>query len=240
MPKRLTILQVNERLSDYDCTMAADAVYIDRRSKMKLKCLLCRASFCASISSLYNGCGCKCKHVSKGGRKPIYSREEDRLCLFCGKQFEVPIKNRGKIYCNRTCVTAMLNSGKYKDANSKGGKLSVTKQGRRSKNEIYFADLCKEYFGDANVLTNEPMFDGWDADVIITSTKTAVMWNGAWHYKQIQKGHSVAQTQNRDRLKERIINKRGYKCYTIKDMGKHNKKFVEYQFQLFLFMLIRI
>ena len=45
------------------------------------------------------------------------------------------------------------------------------------------------------------MFNGWDADIVIEDIKTAVLWNGIWHYKKITKKHSVAQVQNRDKIK---------------------------------------
>jgi len=88
-----------------------------------------------------------------------------------------------------------------------------------------------------NVSTNEKYFEMknymWDADVILHDHKIAVLWNGRWHYEQLRKGHSVKQVQARDRIKIRAIEKRGYIPYIIKDMGKHNKKFVEQQFELF-------
>src|SRR5438105_380214 len=100
---------------------------------------------------------------------------------------------------------------------------------KRSKNEIYFADLCIQYFGIDNVLTNEPIFDGWDADVIIPSLKLAILWNGIWHYQQVRKKHSLKQVQSRDKIKAKIIKKHGFESYVIKDMGKYNKLFVEEQ-----------
>lgn len=238
MPKRLTLLQVSDQLLLYECKMIG-TTYINRRGKLDLQCNRCGETFSASLASLEKGCGCKCGYISQGGRPKIYPVQEKK-CEWCNNCFTVNGKTRLQKYCSRKCVTSKLNSGLYRDANSKGGKISATRRNKRSLNEIYFADLCKAHFGEKNILTNEPMFNGWDADVIITSEKIAVMWNGAWHYKQIQKGHSVLQTQNRDRLKERVIHKAGYRCYTIKDMGKHNKKFVEHCFQVFLFMIIQV
>jgi predicted RNA-binding Zn-ribbon protein involved in translation (DUF1610 family) len=102
---------------------------------------------------------------------------------------------------------------------------------KRSKNEIYFAELCEQHF--SKVLSNEQMFNGWDADVIIEDIKTAVLWNGKWHYEKIMKNHSVEQVQNRDKIKLKEIEKCGYKSYIIKDMGKYNKNFVEKEFKNF-------
>ena len=116
---------------------------------------------------------------------------------------------------------------------SKMGKLSVISQSktRRSKNEIYFAELCKQYF--INVLENKALFNGWDADVILENEKIAILWNGKWHYEKITKKHSVKQVQNRDKIKIKEIKNLGYEPYIIKDMGKYNRKFVEQQFEIF-------
>ena len=110
-------------------------------------------------------------------------------------------------------------------------------QNRRSKNEIYFAELCIKEF--KKVLLNENIFNGWDADVIIEDYKIAVLWNGVWHYKKITRKHSVKQVQNRDRIKIKEIKKKGYIPYIVKDMGKHNKKFVESEFDKFLNIQIK-
>ena len=108
----------------------------------------------------------------------------------------------------------------------------IQKETRRSKNEIYFFELCKNHFN--NISHNERIFNGWDADVIIEDYKIAVLWNGPWHYKQICKNHSVKQVQNRDKIKLNEIKKMGYIPYIIKDDGSENKKFVEEQFNIFL------
>jgi G:T-mismatch repair DNA endonuclease (very short patch repair protein) len=107
-----------------------------------------------------------------------------------------------------------------------------SKQGKRSKNEIYFASLCKSKF--KKVVTNEQKFNGWDADVIIEDLKIAVLWNGKWHYEKITESHSLRQVQNRDKIKLKEINKAGYTSYVIKDMGKENKAFVEEEFKKFI------
>jgi hypothetical protein len=102
----------------------------------------------------------------------------------------------------------------------------------RSKNEIAFADLCKDYF--KNVRTNETIFNGFDADVIIDDLKVAVLWNGIWHYQKVTKTHSLLQVQNRDKIKIDEIKKMGYEPYIVRDMGKYNLKFVENEFERFL------
>jgi hypothetical protein len=103
---------------------------------------------------------------------------------------------------------------------------------------MYFAELCANKF--SNVLCNEPMFDGWDADVVILSRKMAVLWNGPWHYQQIIQSQSLKQVQARDNIKWKLIEKHGYTPFVIKDMGKHNPKFVKQEFECFLFSLITL
>lgn len=140
----------------------------------------------------------------------------DRLCKNCGKSFEC-IPSSNKTYCSLTC------------AGSVGGRSS--KQGKRSKNEILFYEFCSEVY--ENITSNEPIFNGWDADVILKNEKIAVLWNGVWHYKKITKQHSVKQVKNRDRIKINEIKKMGYTPYVIKDMGDFNPKFVEEKFSSF-------
>ena len=111
--------------------------------------------------------------------------------------------------------------------------MSATKQSKRSKNEVYFSELCQPYF---SITTNEPFFDGWDADVIIHSDKIAILWDGIWHFKQISKTQSLKQVQARDKVKTAIIEKYGYAPFVIKDMRKYNIKFVDQEFEIFLLM----
>lgn len=155
---------------------------------------------------------------------------ESKNCKGCGKIFEYNLHNsKGKYremkYCSNSC--------RGKVGGEIGGKISAALTVRRSKNEIHFADLCAELLGEKEVLTNEPMFDGWDADVIIPKYKLAILWNGIWHYQKVREKHSLEQVQSRDRIKAKIIEKYGYQLYIIKDMGRHNKKFVEEQFLIF-------
>ena len=114
----------------------------------------------------------------------------------------------------------------------RGGLKSVESQSqiRRSKNEILFAEICSKQF---KLKTNYPLFNGWDADIILTDYKIAILWNGKWHYEQIGRS-SLSQIQNRDSIKIREILKMGYYPYIVKDMGKHNPEFVSSQFQLLL------
>ena len=138
-------------------------------------------------------------------------------------------------FCSFECSKEQWKTEEYKQNakknGQKGGKVSAQKQSRRSQNEVYFAQLCQEYF---HITTNETFFDGWDADVIIHKDKIALLWNGIWHYKQISKTQSLVQVQARDKVKTAIIEKYEYAPFVIKDMGKHDKGFVEQEFAVFL------
>lgn len=141
--------------------------------------------------------------------------------------------------CSKECSNYLKThrkeflSEKSREKMSESGRKSVALQGdsRRSKNEIYFYELCKTEFN--KVLNNKPMFNGWDADIIVEDYKIAILWNGSWHYKKIKENHSIKQVQNRDKIKINEIQKVGYIPYVIKDMGKYNKSFVETEFEKF-------
>jgi len=139
-----------------------------------------------------------------------------------------------KKVCSKICQGKLLHlvhPNLASKAGILGGIISATRQNRRSKNEIYFAELCCQKFLDTK--TNEPMFNGWDADVIIPSLKVAILWNGPWHYRKITAKHSLEQVQNRDAIKIREIIKAGFIPYIIRDNGKSSKLFVESQFKIF-------
>jgi endogenous inhibitor of DNA gyrase (YacG/DUF329 family) len=161
-------------------------------------------------------------------------------CKVCGEYYEYIKGTNTKTFCSSECKSYYnlhldeFISEENRLKMSQGGRKSSIIQGdsRRSKNEIYFHSLCLEKFD--NVLNNECMFNGWDADVIIEDYKIAILWNGPWHYRKITKKHSVKQVQNRDKIKITEIENKGYIPYIIKDMGKYDKCFVESQFEKLL------
>lgn len=148
------------------------------------------------------------------------------ICENCNQAF--------KSYSKRKNCSLKCRHERQRIGARKGGLKSAAAQSnkRRSKNESYFAELCSTKF--KNVLTNIQFFNDWDADVILPDLKIAILWNGPWHYKKITKKHSVAQVQNRDRIKINETKKCGYEPYVIKDIGSENKEFVEEQFKVFL------
>lgn len=161
---------------------------------------------------------------------PTEEKEKiNKICKYCNNEYYT--LNYNQTYCSRLC------SAKSKDHSSMGrlGGLKSAKiqsENRRSRNEISFANLCMEHFG--NVLTNVDMFNGWDADIIIPELKIAILWNGIWHHKKITKKHSVLQVQNRDKIKIKEIKSFGYKPYIIDDLGRNNPDFVNEKFQEFI------
>lgn len=157
---------------------------------------------------------------------------EIRKCKWCSTEFEVLVTSNKKL-CSKKCSSKyVMKEYRYKFVEAGLKSAKIQSETRRSKNEIHFAELCKSHFG--NVKTNEQMFNGWDADVIIEDIKTAVMWNGKWHYEKITEKHSVKQFQNRDKIKINEIKNAGYTPYIIKDMGRENKEFVKSEFDKFI------
>ena len=144
------------------------------------------------------------------------------ICKVCKSKKEVPYFHRKHKFCGVCC------------SNVSRGRNSALKQkeSRRSKNEISFYNLCKNKF--KNVLNNEPIFNGWDADVILCDFKIAILWNGNWHHIKITTNHSVKQVQSRDKIKAKEIKKCGYIPYIIDDYGREDKVFVKSEFKKLL------
>jgi hypothetical protein len=197
-----------------------------------INCIVCNKEFKPKYSNK-KMCSRECyrnyKHPVK--LSPI-------ICIVCNKEFQ-PKSSKAKI-CSSECSKINQETDEYKEkvknSGRIGGRISASNQSKRSKNEIYFSELCSNYF---EITTNEPFFEGWDADIIIHSEKVAILWNGIWHYKQISKTQSLIQVQSRDKIKTSIIERMGYIPYVIKDMGKYNRKFVEQEFEIFLLMRMR-
>lgn len=195
-------------------------------------------------------CSSKCAHariLSKESRNKISESLYKTLgidpppqlnCVKCGKL--IPHKNKSG-WC-RDCIQSnykefrdtfpLSNETKIKLSEAARKGVAIQSERRRSKNEIAFCSLCEQYF--SNVEHNVPIFNGWDADVIIHDIKYAVLWNGKWHYEKITKSHSIEQVQNRDHIKINEIIKYGYTPYIIKDVGKHRKSFVREEFDKFI------
>lgn len=142
---------------------------------------------------------------------------------FCSKKCYEYYKSHRKDFLSKETLLKYSECGKRL--------AQYFKENKRSKNEIAFYELCKLKF--KNVLNNEPMFNGWDADIILPDLKIAILWNGKWHYEKLTEKHSVEQVQNRDKIKINEIIKCGYYPYIIKDLGKYSKKKVCEEFEKF-------
>lgn len=164
--------------------------------------------------------------VSLKGRRNPRRVDLEKSCITCGRLMVLTGTTKNRKYCSVECKRPALQAG---------GRITGMRQGLirnpRSKNEILFATLCEDLSQD--IVTNQPIFDGWDADVILRDHKVAVLWNGPWHYRKITKSHSVEQVQNRDKIKLKKIEESGYTSYVIRDNGNHNPKFVAEQFDVF-------
>lgn len=175
----------------------------------------------------------KRKEINDKVSKTFANKEKNwpsKECLVCGNTFlDVQSRIIHRKTCSRKCSAIFTLNDRIENGKKSA---SVQAESRRSKNEIYFSELCMEQF--SSVKTNFPMFSGWDADVIIEDIKIAVLWNGKWHYEKLTQKHSLKQVQNRDRIKIKEIKNFGYTPYVIKDMGGYNKCFVEEQFDKFL------
>ena len=154
-------------------------------------------------------------------------KENPNYCKVCGKK--LPYEKRRRKTCSKKCKNTILSISGRKSA-------EINKSLKRSRNEVYFYNLCVGYF--KSVRHNMCIFNGWDADIIIDDYKIAVLWNGPWHYKQVIENQvsSLKQIQTRDKLKLKAIESCGYIPYVIKDTSKHKERvsFVENEFQKFL------
>ena len=223
-----------------------------------VKCMKCGCEYIVKCSDrdYSNGkyrkcCSTKCQHsrTHTSDTKQAISKSlisfygidhSPRYCKRCGKELTRLHLNRKRTgYCSECCHSEEFYkefpiSNETRDKLREAGKHSAASQSesRRSKNEIEFCNLCEQYF--SHVEHNVPIFNGWDADVIIHDIKYAVLWNGIWHYKKLTESHSVERVQHRDRVKIDEIIKCGYVPYIIKDVGKHNKSFVKDEFDKFI------
>lgn len=148
-----------------------------------------------------------------------------KMCERCGNVIALTGATQYYKFCSNNC-----RSEGRQESGRNTGRLNVTRINKRSKNEILFASLCVEL---GEIRTNDPMFNGWDADVILPTYKVAVMWNGPWHYRKITKAHSLEQVQNRDIIKQQEIKKAGFEVYVVRDNGSHNPKFVVQEYEKF-------
>lgn len=133
--------------------------------------------------------------------KPEYSKIS--FCKICNKS----IPNSILSTCSSKCLHQIR---------SNAGKKSASMLIKRSKQEIELFNLCKSVI--PNVTHNIPIYNGWDADIILNDHKIAILWNGPWHYKQMPLNrHSLSQVQNRDSIKIRELLSIGWTTLVFED-----------------------
>ena len=194
-------------------------------SKKKAICIDCHIDIEIGLHASIEKARCNnCKKLRRANKaKKLYkikTKIKIKNCIKCNSKFE---SKRGKF-----CEQCLIYIRSWKGRKS----AEIQKENRKSKGESYFAELCKNKFN--SILENESIFNGWDADIIIPNHKIAILYNGNWHLKKITKKHSVAQVQNRDKIKIKEILTSGYIPYIVIDKGKYDKEFVEKEFNKFI------
>jgi hypothetical protein len=177
----------------------------------------CSNKFCShSCAATYNN---KQRDTFKSGPSKFCGSKLLRMFNKKPKQQQAPYTKIS--FC---VVCGNVVTGKRKSCSSsckhelfvRGGKKSASQLIRRSKDEIALYELCAAHFN--NVTSNNPIFNGWDADILIHDNKIAILWNGPWHYKQLNiKNHSLKQVQNRDQIKQKEIESAGWTCIIFED-----------------------
>lgn len=236
MPPSLTHYEVACIIDEEDELASED--YINNKQLLDIICGKCGEIYQQNFDRYRRGHrhkNCIHRNYSGGGCvKGVPKYLNPIECKNCLKKTQP--RSSKTVFCSMDCMIEYCRTDEYrelcKERGREGGKKSATIVAKRSKNEILFAELCKEYFDE--VLTNEPLFDGWDSDIIIQDIKVAVSWNGLWHYKKLRKNHNVEQVQHRDALKKEAVESNGYTYYAIEDLGKHCKTFVKQKFDEFI------
>lgn len=108
--------------------------------------------------------------------KPVIKK----FCKACGEKLG---KRNKSGYCRKCISKFRVYSSETRKKLSLAGRRAASHIVKRSKNEIAFCEEIEKIFADT--IHNIPMFNGWDADVIIPSKKVAILWNGNFHYKDI-------------------------------------------------------
>lgn len=227
----LTEKQYNSSKYSKFCSISCVRSYASKCASSDLKeakCIDCGKIIYISNRASIKNCRCnECKFIhSEPIKKCIVCGKEFRRhnCKCCSEECSNEYKKNRKKYLSKETLNKLSETGKKS--------AYIQSENRRSKNEIEFYKLCENYF--SNIEHNKPIFNGWDADIIVHDIKYAILWNGKWHYEQITKSHSVKQVQNRDKIKINEIQNYGYTPYIIKDMGSYNLEFVKEKFNEFI------
>lgn len=142
--------------------------------------------------------------IASKNRNRIKSVTKVSSCVICGRFFE----GHNKKSCSEECLHKLRSSVSRKNASTRV---------LRSKDEIALYELCESYF-DKVTNNDTSIANGWDADILIHDNKTAILWNGPWHYKEMGfSNHSLKQVQNRDKIKTEEFIKAGWSVIVFED-----------------------
>lgn len=191
------------------CTRSCSGLYHNRDRAINFPEILARqvASLNRTIQRKKDlGVPLTPKQLSK--RQAEIQRKESKclvsFCQIC--KASIPFKHKKS--CSAKCYSALLSKN-----NRETQHLRFQ---RRSKDEIKLFELCSTVF--TKVDHNIPLVDAWDADIVIHDSKTAILWNGPWHYKEMRGlTHSLKQVQNRDRIKTKKLIEAGWKVLIFED-----------------------
>ena len=199
------------------------------------KCIVCGKDIIIKLNSSIKTCKCnECKKIKKiknikrkKKKKKQIKQYKEKPKYIDENSLIIDVHKNGKIFKK---IISEETRNKLREAGKKSARNQAER--RRSKAEIYFYDLCSNYF--KNVKHNEPIFNGWDADIIIEDIKFAILWNGPCHYEPIFGEANLNRVVNRDKIKIHEIEKANYIPYIIENRDKYHKEFVEEKFEEFL------
>lgn len=159
------------------------------------------------------------KHGNKTQKENFLKSLVTKKCYNCNSSVKVsPILVREDDYysCYANECKEKVTKLRRKSAGSKGGKVSAANRVKRSKQEIKLFNLLSKHF--TNISHNEPIANGWDADILLHDFKIAILWNGPWHYKDMGlSNHSLSQVVNRDCIKIQEFENIGWEVKIYQD-----------------------
>lgn len=189
---------------------------------INLNCVACGQTLTSRDQKLYCSHSCRAQHVNTTRyvtRKHVYVRA-GTTCQSCGSVF-CALTARRKT-CSDACANIIKRQNRsdpfIREQLSKAGRKSaaVRKSTKRSRDEIALFDLCKRL--DHSVISNAIIAEGWDADIVFSTVKVCVFWNGPWHYREMGvKNHSLKQVQRRDKIKTQLFESLGWTVLSFED-----------------------
>lgn len=221
---KLSIADVKKFIEDSGEKLVSTE-YINNKTLLNIVCKTCKNNYEQTFDRYKRGnrhqkCLSKKEHGGEVETNPlmIYNQTRvvtylDKICIACKSEFRVKKTRKNQKVCNLDCKRLLEKQkaaeGYYKQLGRIGGCASAVVQVKRSKNEIMFAELCENTFEFEDVRCIEPIFNGWDSDVILYTMRIAIAWNGIWHYQKVRKEHDLDATKRRDIHKQKEIKRWG-------------------------------